>query len=589
MPNTRADSSHWRTALLEAALYVLAATALALCWFVHTYPVRAPWLITTLSCVAALAVAASLLRNFGYYARTLIVLGGVHVVCAAPLLRGALATPNTSSGFLLEAVLATLLLHRRAGFAVIAAVAATFGLAYWLNGHLPPVRPAGWEQGFDTTHADVAARVAFVACMVSFAVVLGISYLLQRLERALDERDRTLQRLAEEHAARVAVMRELEQCEAAFLRARELEVLGRLAGFVVHDFNNALLAIFGGTELARHASSEREREDGLSIIQSAAMQAASTAKQLRAFGPRSRSQTKLLDAGQVARAAERLLRTLLPQSIELNVYTEPTPRIRADEGLLQSALMNLSLNAWDAMRGGGRLDIYVRAIDAPEGGRRVVIEVHDSGVGMDEATAERVFAPFFTTKGAAGSGLGLASVRQIVEAEGGDVSVRSALGRGTCVQLRWPVADTDEHVIVPNASTVPPALQPGNVLVIDDDTAVRTAVATYLRRRGLTAFEAATRDEALQLATRRNIDVVITDGLATNSKSATSFVRELRESAPNARILLCSGCDPEDFEVARRLVEATLTKPFELEALLGKLEPLMERPAPSSELSVQVA
>src|SRR5256885_15005403 len=103
MPNTQADSSHWRTALLEAALYVLVALALALCWVVYTFPVRAPWLIATLSGVAAAAVAASTIRGVGYYTRSLIVLLGVHAVCSAPLLRGAIATPNTSAGDLLQA------------------------------------------------------------------------------------------------------------------------------------------------------------------------------------------------------------------------------------------------------------------------------------------------------------------------------------------------------------------------------------------------------------------------------------------------------------------------------------------------------
>jgi two-component system cell cycle sensor histidine kinase/response regulator CckA len=484
-----------------------------------------------------------------------------------------LVGPNVAAAFLLEAVLASLLLNRRAGFAVVGLVAATFGAAFWLHQGRWEQRTPGWEAAFDFSHGDVALRITLVTCALGYAAVYGISQLLQRLERAVAERDASLARLEEEHRGRVQALQELEQREAAFLRARELEVLGRLAGFVIHDFNNALLAIFGGTELARRARSERERDEALGIVQSAATQAASTAKQLRAFGPRSRAETKLLDAGHVARTAERLLRTLLPDTIELTVQAEPAPRIRADEGLLQSALMNLSLNAWDAMRDGGRLTIRVRGGDSGALGRCAVIEVQDCGTGMDEATAARMFAPFFTTKGPEGSGLGLASVRDTVEAAGGHVSVRSALGQGTCISLSWPAAESDEYTAV-QVSHPPPAPLSGNVLVVDDDRAVRRTVATYLRRCGLTALEAETRDEALQLATRRVIDVVITDGVVPGA-SAASFVRELRHCSPGVRILLCSGAGSDPDLAARSLADAILPRPFELEVLLTRLQPLI--------------
>jgi two-component system cell cycle sensor histidine kinase/response regulator CckA len=224
------------------------------------------------------------------------------------------------------------------------------------------------------------------------------------------------------------------------------------------------------------------------------------------------------------------------------------------------------------MREGGRLEIRVRPAD---GARGVVVEVQDSGEGMDDATLARVFAPFFTTKGAAGSGIGLASVRQTLEADGGEISVRSALGRGTCVQLRWPAADTDEHAVASASVSTVPLVHSGSVLVVDEDAAVRTTVATLLRRRGLTVFEAASREEALQLTSHHKVDVVVTDGLVSSGESALSFVRQLRESAPSLRILLCSGCDAADFQAARVLADAALPKPFDLASLFDQLEPLM--------------
>lgn len=573
MGKATAESAPWREALLATSQRLLALVASVLVWLAATFPVHVVWVIALTWGVAVVMILSTLKRGLPYSVRVLGVLGGMHALCGGVLLRGGVVGPNVAASFLLEAVLASLLLDRRAGFAVVGAIAATFGAAFWLHEGRWEQRAPGWESAFDFSHGDVAVRVTLITCALAFAAVYGISQLIQRLERALAERDASLARLEEEHRGRVQALQELERREAAFLRARELEVLGRLAGFVSHDFNNALLAIFGGTELARRARSDRERDEALAIVQSAATQAASTAKQLRAFGPRSRGETKLLDVGHVARTAERLLRTLLPETIELTVHADPAPRIRADEGLLQSALMNLSLNAWDAMRDGGRLTIRIHGADNGAHGRCTVIEVQDSGTGMDEATAARVFAPFFTTKGPVGSGLGLASVRETVEAVGGKVSVRSALGQGTSISLIWPAAESDEYAAV-QVSTSPPALLSGNVLVIDDERAVRRTVATYLRRCGLTALEAETRDEALQLATRRVIDVVITDGVVPGASTA-SFVRELRHCSPGVRILLCSGAGSEPDAAARSVADAVLPKPFELEVLLTRLQPLI--------------
>jgi CheY-like chemotaxis protein len=372
-------------------------------------------------------------------------------------------------------------------------------------------------------------------------------------------------------------MQELDVREAEYLRARELEVLGRLAGYVAHDFNNALLAIFGGVELMRRARTELERSDALAIVDSAATQAASTAKQLRAFGPQARRDPKPVDAALVARSAERMLRTLLPKNIALKLSTEPTPKILADEGLVQSALMNLALNAWDAMRDGGTLEIKVGAgIGAtPAALGCVIIAVKDSGVGMDQATLARVFAPFFTTKGSQGSGLGLASVRKTVEDAGGAVSVQSALGRGTTVELRWPaLAESDRAT-----SSAPPGPGEfgGKVLVLDEDQAVRRTVTTYLRRFGITAFDAKTWDEALRLVAANQIDVLVTDAVLPGI-SPMQLLSELKRASPSLRIVLWSGGDPDDFEAAQQFADATLSKPFSLEALVRQLRSLMRGP-----------
>jgi signal transduction histidine kinase/CheY-like chemotaxis protein len=572
------ETVQWRGALLEGALRVFAVVAVGLWLAVVVFPLRAAWLSLWIAAVAGASIAAVALPRLGYRTRAMALLLCLHALCAGPLLHSAIAAPNLSAGFLLEAVLATLLFRQRGGLYVVGATALTFLLVILLQRVVPPPsRPSEWYTGFDATYPEVALRVGLVACATSLSAVLGIGHLLRRLEDAVAERDSTRRKLEEAHAARVQVMQELDVREAEYLRARELEVLGRLAGYVAHDFNNALLAIFGGVELMRRAHTEHERSDALAIVDSAATQAASTAKQLRAFGPQARRDPKPVDAALIARSAERMLRTLLPKNIALKLDTEVSPKILADEGLVQSALMNLALNAWDAMRDGGTLEITVRPDNsgfAAAANGCVVIAVKDSGVGMDEATVARVFAPFFTTKGSQGSGLGLASVRKTVEDAGGTVSVKSALGRGTTVALRWPAITDPDRV---SSSAPPDSPFGGKVLILDEDQAVRRTVTTYLRRCGITSFEAKTWDEALRLAAANQIDVVVTDAVLPGI-SPVALLRELKRASPLLRVVLCSGGDPDDFEAAQQLADTTLAKPFSLETLVRQLRHLMRRP-----------
>jgi signal transduction histidine kinase len=297
------ETVQWRGALLEGALRVFAVVAVGLWLAVVLFPLRAAWFSLWIAAVAGASIAVCALPKLGYRTRSLALLVCLHALCAGPLLHSAVAAPNLIAGFLLEAVLATLLFRQRGGLYVVAAIASTFALVMLLQRFLPPTRPIEWYRGFDTSYPDVALRVAIVACATALSAVLGVGHLMRRMEGAVAERENTRRKLAEAHAARVQVMQELDVREAEYLRARELEVLGRLAGYVAHDFNNALLAIFGGVELMRRAHTELERSDALAIVDSAATQAASTAKQLRAFGPQARRDPKPVDAALIARSA----------------------------------------------------------------------------------------------------------------------------------------------------------------------------------------------------------------------------------------------------------------------------------------------
>lgn len=572
MSEPQDQSHHWRAGLLTGSLRVFSLVALLLTGAALLAPVRVAWFSGLLAVCTAVALAAASGEGLGFRVRALFLLLGVHGLCATLLVRSGILTPNTSAAFLLEAVLATLLFGRRAGLMSVAAVGLTFLCASMLVHDGAIARPLYWYRSFDTSLPIVALRVGLAACGVGVATVFGISHLLSRLEQAIAQADDARVKLEELHAERVRVLTELEQREAEFLRARELEVLGRLAGFVAHDFNNALLAIFGGVELARRSQTDKDQREALAIVQAAATQAASTAKQLRAFGPQSKRDARAVEPAQVIRTAERMLRTLLPKNIALSVHAQPSARICVDEGLLQGALMNLALNAWDAMRDGGTLEIRVGSEPGAPG--RIVIEVSDSGSGMDEATVARVSAPFFTSK-QHGSGLGLASVRQTVEAAGGALEVQSAPEQGTCVRLFWPALAEDAVRVNPPQSADNPSVFAGNVLVLDDDDAVRRAVATYLRRSGITTFEATTQDEARQLTAASQVDVVVTDGVIAGAPAA-GLLRELTAAAPALRVVLCSGGETEGFEAVRTLADATLPKPFELDTLIKRLRPLMD-------------
>ena len=576
----REGGQYWRTALLNGALRVITVVALGVAFFAWFPTAAMRWVFVTYLLVAAACVFADARQSLGYHARALILVVGLHLLWSVPLIGLGTVMHNASTGFLLEAMLATLLFDRRAGLWTVVAGVLSFVLAWWLQlrGVAMP-RSYDWERTLDVRYLDVALRVMGVATGTSIAGVMAISHLVRRLELAVSERDASLLHLEKEHAARIQVLRELEQHEADFLRARELAVLGRLAGYVAHDFNNALLAIVGSAELIRRAQNGRERDDALAILDSAATQATSTVKQLRAFGPQPKHAAKPLDPRRVVRSLERMLRTLLPKNIALVVDLDegPMASVLCDEGLLQSALMNLALNAWDAMRDGGQLVMRVHAadcdvMDAEHAEHSVVIEVQDSGVGMDEATQARVFAPFFTTKDSHGTGLGLASVRDTVEGAQGTVTVQSALGHGTRVRLCLPAVSS-----VPATQVTQPPVSGalhGNVLVVEDDPAVLRAVATYLRRRGLSVLEAPSAAEALQLAEERAVDVVVTDCCAPGGRVA-SFLHELRKAAPKVRVVLCSDSDPDAFEAARDLADVTLSKPFELETLVSRLRNLI--------------
>ena len=358
--------------------------------------------------------------------------------------------------------------------------------------------------------------------------------------------------------------------EVELRQAQKMEAVGRLAGGIAHDFNNLLAAISSYAELlldalpddpagatpdALAAVVSDARED-VREIRRAAERGATLTRQLLAFGRGQLLQTRELDLNLLVGDLGRLLGRVLGAEVELRLDLAPEPApVRADPGQLEQVLVNLAVNARDAMPDGGVLSIGTRhAVVGPGAelapGRYVAVDVRDTGVGMDAATLARIFEPFFTTKPAGqGTGLGLAMVYGIIAQTGGRVTVDSTPGRGTTFSLYLPALPVESTPargvdLVPeraDGARVPDGAGT-TVLVVDDEAAVRGAAARVLARRGYTVLEAADGVEALGLAERYAgpVHLLLSD-VRMPGMDGRELARRFRVARPEARVLLMTG------------------------------------------------
>jgi len=270
----------------------------------------------------------------------------------------------------------------------------------------------------------------------------------------------------------------------------------------------------------------------------------------------------------VTRAAA-LLERVLPSNIGLAVTVEDASTVLADDGQLQGIVTNLVLNARDAMPRGGKLELRVRKAlptDCEAGGVRApcaLVEVIDDGIGMSEATMARLFEPYFTTKGAAGTGLGLASAKSAVEASGGKIVVTSELGRGTQVRILWPLCEERPDVPEMRETSEPREARTGTVLLVEDDERVRIAMARLLAARGFTVLEAPNGAEALTIARRYRAPIhVLCSDCRMPGIPVEEMIAAFRPLFPAARVILCSAHAPEDVALPLETVDAFTAKPF---------------------------
>jgi two-component system cell cycle sensor histidine kinase/response regulator CckA len=385
----------------------------------------------------------------------------------------------------------------------------------------------------------------------------------------------------------------LQSMEDQFRQAQRLEAVGRLAGGVAHDFNNILTAITGYTDLLLDDFRPNDpRRADLEEIRAAAQRAAALTRQLLAFSRKQMLQPRVLDLNEAVQALEKMLRRLIGEDVEL-VFTPQAGlgAVRADPGQIEQVLLNLAVNARDAMPDGGQLTIETANVELDETyarehagvvpGPYVLVAVSDNGHGMDEETRSHIFEPFFTTKEQGkGTGLGLATVHGIVAQSGGHVGVYSTPGRGTTFKIYLPrVAEAVEG---PGEASEKRPVAGGRetVLIAEDEPAVREVVAATLQQKGYEVLRAPDGQTALELARSHDgtIHLLLTD-VVMPGMTGRALAQALTAERPDVRVLYVSGYT-DDAVVRHGILELGvpyLQKPFTPDALALKVREVLDR------------
>jgi two-component system, cell cycle sensor histidine kinase and response regulator CckA len=378
--------------------------------------------------------------------------------------------------------------------------------------------------------------------------------------------------------------------EEQLLQARKLEAIGRLAGSVAHDFNNTLSVILGYTELLLEEDRWPEvAGQQLQDIHAATEKAMRLTQQLLAFSRHQVLAPKVLNLNDVVTDTERFLRPLIGENIDLrtDLAADLAP-VRVDQGQLEQVLMNLVVNARDAMPRGGTLTISTQNIQLGErmvgelpAGVYVRLAVRDTGVGMDTETQARIFEPFFTTKAVGqGTGLGLSTAFGVVKQSGGHIDVISAPGDGSIFNIYLPRADqaADPVVTAPRSPQAPSGS--GTILLVEDDAGVRRMTRMILEGSGYVVLEAPSGADALQIARQpAPIDLLLSD-LVMPNMSGQQLARELIQLHPETKVLFMSGYAQEEIsrQGAAESDNAFIAKPFSPASLARKIHDLVSAP-----------
>jgi signal transduction histidine kinase len=474
--------------------------------------------------------------------------------------------------------------------------------------HRVDVRAIDRNWNADATPASLQFRVLLpwyretgfilvgLAGLIAIGTVIGLVASRQhKLKRLVAERttelDESNRQLRKELEDRQRVEAEHTRLEAQLHQAQKLEAIGRLAGGISHDFNNLLTVIISYAELITSSlRPEHPLHTPAAEISAASQRATALTRQLLAFGRHQVIRPEAIDLNGVVADIQRMLRRLIGEDIDLVFKAAPNlQRALADRGQIEQVIVNLAVNARDAMPRGGKLtletgnvqidDSFVRTHAGVAPGDYVLLAVSDTGVGMDADTQARIFEPFFTTKAKEkGYGLGLATVYGIVKQANGHVWTYSEPGRGTTFKIYLPRTDT------PAAEAA--ARQPAEhrrgcetVLLVEDDDAVRNLASTILRMHGYKVTEAASAEAAdILLRNGHSVDLVLSD-IVLSGMSGPELAEKLRKRQNHVRFLFMSGY-ADDAVIRHGILEtevAFIQKPFTPDALAAKVRETLDR------------
>ncbi len=390
---------------------------------------------------------------------------------------------------------------------------------------------------------------------------------------------------------------EQKNLEAQFFQSQKMEMVGQLAGGVAHDFNNLLTAMIGFCDLLlqRHSPKDQSFADIMQIKQNA-NRAANLVRQLLAFSRQQTLQPRVINITDVLAELTHLLRRLIGANIELQmVHARDLGLVRVDESQLEQVIINLAVNARDAIEAGGTLTIRTRNVAAAEvpslshgpmpDRDYVVLEISDTGCGIPRPILDKIFEPFFTTKEVgSGTGLGLSTVYGIVKQTGGYIFADSAPGRGATFTIYLPrlEGEIEEDEVEPVERRVAGVRDDltgaGTVMLVEDEDAVRMFGARALRNKGYNVIEAPSGEDALEILNggEQTIDIVITDVIMPGMDGPALF-RHVREKYPDMKVIFISGYTEDSFRKRLDVTENIhfLPKPFSLQQLAGKVKEIM--------------
>ena len=454
------------------------------------------------------------------------------------------------------------------------------------------------ESFYEANRRLVWGVVLFIVLQTSIIAALAVNVSRRRRAEtelasrsvALGRSNRELETANESLRAEMAARSKLEE---QFRQAQKMEAVGRLAGGVAHDFNNLLTVITGYCRLllARTAPDDPARR-GVEEILRAGDRAAALTTQLLAFSRQQLLQPRVLDLNAVVASTEEMLHRLIGEDIDLLAGLCPgSAWVKADEGQMEQVIVNLAINARDAMPSGGKLSIRTARIDVDEAaasrlpglhpGPHVVFEVGDTGLGMDQETLARIFEPFFTTKETGkGTGLGLSTVYGIVRQSGGEIEVQSLLGQGSTFRIYLPASE--EHESPAQRSAITAGRSRGNetILLVEDEPAVRALAAEVLKEAGFRVLEAPSGADALALCDEPHepIHLMLTD-VVLPGMSGRELADYLRRVRPGTPVLFCSGYTDDIIQRQGALGEDIdfLPKPFTPESLVERARQALDR------------